>query len=144
VSKWPDIFTVVEGSVDRNCVLSPSIPIVKENGFFSNNSILIEWLLPDAAYYSGGIDQGTLALKFKLLNPKICSIFAQLLFLHARVCMCVCVCVCVCVCLVGWLCLCLCLCLCVFVFVSVCVCACVCVCVCVRGGGLVNSIVKQL
>jgi|EP01047_Picozoa_sp_COSAG01_P061562 hypothetical protein len=34
-----------------------SIPIVKENGYFANNSILIKWLLPGGTYYSGLIDQ---------------------------------------------------------------------------------------
>eukprot|EP01043_Picozoa_sp_COSAG02_P035782 COSAG02_NODE_2584_length_8477_cov_16.463714_2_plen_969_part_00 len=56
-SKWPDIFTVVEGSVDRRSVLSASIPIVKENGYYASNSILIKWLLPEGTYYSGAIDQ---------------------------------------------------------------------------------------
>ena len=56
-TKWPDIFTVVEGSVDRWSVHSASIPIVKENRYYESNSILIKWLLPDATYYSGEIDQ---------------------------------------------------------------------------------------
>ena len=54
--KWPDIFTVMEGSTDRSAVLSATMPIVKNPWYRMNNSMLMKWLLPDATYYSGEFD----------------------------------------------------------------------------------------
>ncbi len=49
---------VVEGVVDQFAAVSASIPIVKENEFFANATLLLGWLLPQATYYFGEIDQG--------------------------------------------------------------------------------------
>jgi hypothetical protein len=55
--KWPQVFTVMEGATDRFAVLSASIPIFKQGTYKADNSMLMRWLLPDATYYSGEIDQ---------------------------------------------------------------------------------------
>ena len=39
---------VMEGATDRFAVLSSSIPIFKEGSYKADNSMLMQWLLPDA------------------------------------------------------------------------------------------------
>lgn len=51
-------FLLTEGSVDRKALLAPSAPLLNTYGstYNHNNSLLMEWLVPDATYYAGSFN----------------------------------------------------------------------------------------
>lgn len=51
-----DLFLLQEGSIDRNSLISPQIPVIKLPYYDWNTSILLNYLVPDATYYGGGIN----------------------------------------------------------------------------------------
>ena len=48
-----DIFIVKEGARDRDSLLWPQIPILKNPNYVSGNSLLINYLVPQGTYYGG-------------------------------------------------------------------------------------------
>lgn len=59
-SRHPDAFVVLEGLQDRLALYGSTIPTVKlgHPWVTPQNSMLLQWLLPDVTAYAGPIDEG--------------------------------------------------------------------------------------